>query len=642
MTGLRSQRSTINSVSRVLNITFRPDMHNLDLILTVTGGLAAALLMGYIAQRIGLSPMVGYLLAGIAVGPHTPGYVANQNFAEQLAEIGIILLMFGVGLHFHLKELLAVRRVAIPGAIGQSIVATILGALLARGFGWDWSAGLVFGLAISVASTVVLLRVLADHRDLHTMTGHIAVGWLVVEDLFTVLVLVLLPELLGSHEAGAAGILYALGAAVVKIAVLAVFTLAVGGRAIPWVLDRVVESKSRELFTLTILVIALGIAVGSAKLFGVSMPLGAFLAGMVVGRSDFSLRAASEALPMRDAFAVLFFVSVGMLFDPQFLLQAPLLVAATLAVIMLGKPLTAVVIVLWLGYPLRVALSVAVALAQIGEFSFILAALGNELKILTPAATSALVAAAIVSISLNPMLYGLIQRVEIWLSNSPRFKGWLPAAGGIAAGQSTAVHGGPSKVTPSRYRAVVVGYGPVGQIVCRLLRENQIDPTVIELNIETVRRLREQGIAAVYGDASHRDILDAAGVRQAAGFILSSAGTQSNEDTIRMAKELNPGIRVLVRAAFVREIPALQTAGAEAVFSGEGEVALAFTEEVLRELGATPEQIDRERERVRADLPGRPNLDPTAAPFILKGVPREQQDNDTLSTETESGGQVVT
>ena len=580
-------------------------MHNLDLILTITSGLAAALLMGFIAQKIGLSPMVGYLLAGVAVGPFTPGFNADQHLAEQLAEIGIILLMFGVGLHFHLKELLAVRRVAIPGAIGQSIVATVLGAVLARAFGWDWSAGLVFGLAISVASTVVLLRVLADYRDLHTVTGHIAVGWLVVEDLFTVLVLVLLPELFGPHQAGTMGILYALGAAVVKVAMLAAFTLAVGGRVIPWILDRVVETRSRELFTLTILVIALGIAVGSTKVFGVSMPLGAFLAGMVVGRSDFSLRAASEALPMRDAFAVLFFVSVGMGFNPHFLYESPWLVTATLAVVMLGKPLTAVVIVLWLKYPLRVALSVAVALAQIGEFSFILASLGDELKILKPAATSALVAAAIVSISLNPILYGMVQRVESWLLKSPQFKGWLPAPGTQIAGTSPDSHQGQPEANSARYRAVVVGYGPVGQIVCRLLQENQIDPTVIELNIDTVRRLREQGIAAVYGDASHRDILEAAGVRKAAGFILSSAGTHGNEDTIRMAKELNPSIRVLVRAAFVREIPALESAGAEAVFSGEGEVAIAFTEEVLRELGATPEQIDRERERVRAHLGGR-------------------------------------
>ncbi len=587
-------------------------MHNIDLILTLTGGLAAALTLGYIAQRIGLSPMVGYLVAGVAVGPHTPGYVANQAFAEQLAEIGIILLMFGVGLHFHIKELLSVRRVAIPGAIGQSIIATILGTLLARCFGWDWSAGLVFGLAISVASTVVLLRVLADHRDLHTLTGHIAVGWLVVEDLFTVLVLVLLPAIFGPHAAATgSGVAISLLLAAVKMGVLAVFTLVVGGKVIPWLLDHVVATRSRELFTLTILVIALGIAVGAAKLFGVSMALGAFLAGMVVGRSDFSFRAASEAMPMRDAFAVLFFVSVGMLFDPRHLIQAPLLVTTTLAVVMVGKPLAAIVIVLWLGYPLRVALGVAIALAQIGEFSFILANLGTELKILTPAATNTLVAVAIVSISVNPLLYGLIQFMENALSNSPRLKGWLPSVDAEAFAIQNAETIQQSDLTTSRHRAVIVGYGPVGRIVCRLLRENEIEPTVIEMNIETVRKLKEQGIAAIYGDATHRDILQAAGVAEAAGFILSSAQMQNSEDTIRLVRELNPEIRILARAAFVRELPALRQAGAEAIFSGEGEVALAFTEEVLRELGATPEQIDRERERVRGDLCGEPN--PTKA-----------------------------
>ena len=586
-------------------------MHNLDLILTLTGGLGAALLLGYVAQRIGMSPMVGYLVAGVALGPHTPGYVANREMAEQLAEIGIILLMFGVGLHFHLKELLAVRRVAIPGAIGQSIIATILGVVLARAFNWDWSAGLVFGMALSVASTVVLLRVLADHRDLHTLTGHIAVGWLVVEDLFTVLVLVLLPALFGPQDGGSLAVVLELVKAAVKIAVLAVFTLVVGGRVIPWALDKVVATRSRELFTLTILVIALGIAVGSTKLFGVSMALGAFLAGMVVGRSDFSLRAASEALPMRDAFAVLFFVSVGMLLNPMQLLESPLLITATLAVIMIGKPLTAVLIVLWLRYPLRVALTVAVALAQIGEFSFILAAVGSELKILKPEVTNTLVAAAIVSISVNPLLYGLVQRWEPRLSNSLRLRGWLPApvpvgpTEGSAATTPTNNPAGEPASAKWRHRAVVVGYGPVGRIVCRLLRENDIDPTVIELNLDTVRKLRDEGWSAVYGDASHRDTLTAAGVGQATGFILSSAGSSGGEETIRMVRELNPGIRILARAAFVREVSALRHAGAGAVFSGEEEVALAFTEEVLRELGATPEQIDRERDRVRGDLSGR-------------------------------------
>ena len=291
-------------------------MHDLDLIMTLAGGLAAALAFGYVTQRLGLSPIVGYLLAGIAVGPATPGFVADRAMAEQLAELGIILLMFGVGLQFHFEELLAVRRIAIPGAVVQSLAATVLGAVVIHWLGWGWTAGVVYGLAISVASTVVLVRVLSDNGDLHTPTGHIAVGWLVMEDLFTVVVLVLLPLVFGSQASSPGGVAVELLLALLKIAALVAFTFLVGGRVIPWLLGHVAATRSRELFTLTILVVALGIAVGSAMVFGVSMALGAFLAGMVVGRSDFSLRAASEALPMRDAFAVLFFVSVGMLFEP--------------------------------------------------------------------------------------------------------------------------------------------------------------------------------------------------------------------------------------------------------------------------------------------------------------------------------------
>src|SRR3989442_5760666 len=370
-------------------------MHHLDVILTLTGGLTAALALGYLTQRLGLSPLVGYLLGGIVVGPHTPGFVANQALAEQLAEIGVILLMFGVGLHFHLTELLAVRRVALPGAIAQSLVATVLGAVMARAFGWTLAAGIVFGLALSVASTVVLLRVLADHGDLHTPTGHIAVGWLVVEDLFTVLVLVLLPALFGGQHAGLGHVPRALGLAALKLLALIAFTMLVGGRLIPWLLERVVETRSRELFTLTVLVVALGIAVGSALTFGVSMALGAFLAGMIVGQSEFSLRAASEALPMRDAFAVLFFVSVGMLFDPGALMASPRLLLATLAIVMLGKPIVALVIVTLLGYGSKIAIGVAIALAQIGEFSLILANVGDQLNILSSGATNLIVAVSI-------------------------------------------------------------------------------------------------------------------------------------------------------------------------------------------------------------------------------------------------------
>ncbi len=587
-------------------------MHNLDLILTITGGLIAALLMGYGTHRAGLSPIVGYLLAGILVGPHTPGFVANQGLAEQLAEIGVILLMFGVGLHFHLDHLLSVRRVAVPGAVVQSIIATILAALVARLFGWDWNAGIVFGLAISVASTVVMVRVLTDQHDLHTPTGHIAVGWLVVEDLFTVVILVLLPAIFGgdaaeqAQQSGATRILMALGLTALKITALVAIVFIVGGRFIPWLLERVAATRSRELFTLTVLAVALGIAVGSAKVFGVSMALGAFLAGMVVGRSEFSLRAAAEALPMRDAFAVLFFVSVGMLFNPSHLIEAPGLVIATLAVVMIGKPLAALGVVLLLKYPLRVGLSVAIALAQIGEFSFILATVGKDLKILDDAATNTLIAASIVSITLNPLLYKLVRPMERWFMAQPRLARWLKPAAGATASSAGAEPARPAD--NERGRAIIVGFGPVGQTVARLLRDNQIVPTVIELNLDTVRRLRGDGVLAVYGDAGNRDTLHEAGVATADSLILSAAGMQGSEEVIRQARQMNPNIHVLARSTFVRDLPALRSVGAEVALSDEGEIALAFTTAILERSGSSPRQIDRERERVHAEVLGQPRM----------------------------------
>src|SRR5262245_4300649 len=377
-------------------------MHGYGLLLTLTAGLGGALVLGYLTQRLGLSPIVGYLLAGTLVGPHTPGFVADTTLAGELAEVGVILLMFGVGLQFHVEELLAVRWVAVPGAVAQSTVATVLGAMLARALGWDWSAGLIFGMALAVASTVVLVRVLADNNDLHTQAGHIAVGWLVVEDLFTVIALVLLPALFGpatSHTS----LLAALGFTALKVTALVAFTALVGARVIPRVLDYVADTRSRELFTLTLLVIALGIAVGSSLIFSVSMALGAFLAGMVVGRSDYSLRAASEALPMRDAFAVLFFVSVGMLLDPGSLMESPMLAIGALAIVLVAKPAVALLWVWMMRYPLKAALTSGIALGQIGEFSFILASMGRELGALPAEATNVLVAASITSIVVNPV-----------------------------------------------------------------------------------------------------------------------------------------------------------------------------------------------------------------------------------------------
>jgi CPA2 family monovalent cation:H+ antiporter-2 len=573
-------------------------MHEFDLILTLTCGLTAALVLGYITHRLSLSPIVGYLLAGIVVGPATPGFVANKHLADQMAEIGVILLMFGVGLHFDLKDLLSVRRVAVPGALGQSLVATLLGSLVGWSFGWSWSAGLVFGISISVASTVVMLRVLADNNDLHTATGRIAVGWLVVEDLFAVLALVLLPVVLPDQAAGVGYVAVALMWSLVKIALLIAFVFYVGGQVIPWFLALTARSRSRELFTLAVLVVALGIAAGATRLFGVSPALGAFLAGMVVGQSEFSSRAASEALPMRDAFAVLFFVSVGMLFDPAALIQSPQLIVATLAIIMLGNSLAALAIVALLRYPLRVALSLAIAVGQVGEFSFMLASQARSMSILPEAAESAIVAAALISISLNPALYRVVDFLERRVKRSPRLSAWLARPKKAFATPELHADG------TAQDQAVVVGYGPVGRTLVRMLQENDIEPTVIELNLDTVQRLREDGIRAVYGDCTHSETLAAAGAERAVAFVLTSVGMEGSEEAIRLAREINPRVRVLARAGYLRELPALRKAGADVVFSGEGEVALTMTEFLLRQLGASEEQIDRQRARIRDELFG--------------------------------------
>jgi monovalent cation:H+ antiporter-2, CPA2 family len=559
-------------------------MHTYELILTLTGGLVGALVLGYVTHRLKLSPIVGYLLAGLVIGPHTPGFVANHALAEQLAEVGVILLMFGVGLQFHVEELLAVRRVAVPGAIVQSAVATALGIAVGAASGWPLAAGVVFGVALSVASTVVLVRMLSDNGQLHTPTGHIAVGWLVVEDVFTVLVLVVMPALLGQGRVHSpAG---SVAAALLKVVLLVAIAAWAGGRAIPWVLTRVARTQSRELFTLAVLAIALGIAVASAELFGVSMALGAFVAGLIVGRSDFSLRAAADALPMRDAFAVLFFVSVGMLLNPAEMIARPGLMAAALAIVVVGKPAAAFLIVKAFRQPTRVALSVAAALGQVGEFSFIVATLASQLGVMSEAARNAIVGAAILSITLNPFLFRTIPAIERWL----RPTGEPPPTDA------------PEASVEGESRAVVVGYGPVGRTVVRLLRENEVGCTVVELNIDTVRTLRDAGLKAVHGDATHEDVLRAAGVADAQTLVISIAGLPGVEETVRFARQLNPRLQVLARVESLRAASALRAAGADEVFSGEGEVALAFTSVILERLGATPEQVDRERSRVHSEL----------------------------------------
>jgi CPA2 family monovalent cation:H+ antiporter-2 len=453
-------------------------------------------------------------------------------------------------------------------------------------------------MALSVASTVVLVRVLSDNNELHTQAGHIAVGWLVVEDLFTVVALVMLPALFGTTVTSTP-LWLAVGLTVVKVTALVAFAAIVGTRVIPRLLDYVADTRSRELFTLTVLVIALGIAVGSSLLFNVSMALGAFLAGMVVGRSDYSLRAASEALPMRDAFAVLFFVSVGMLLDPGALIASPGLVAGALAIVLLGKPMVALILVWAMKYPFRAALMVAISLAQIGEFSFILAAIGRELGVLTTTATNAIVATSIASIVLNPVAYRTIHPLERWLRARPRLWALLNRESPIPSDlQAPRLQ----RAVDPDHRAVIIGFGPTGRAVVRLLRDNGIEPTVIELNMEAVRALREDGIDAIYGDATRPETLEAAGVARAASLILGSAGMANSTEVIRAARGLNPHVRVLARASYLRDVPALKEAGANSVYSGEAEVALAFIEDILDRIGATPEQIDRERARAHAEL----------------------------------------
>jgi CPA2 family monovalent cation:H+ antiporter-2 len=569
-------------------------MHGTDLILTLAGGLSAALVLGYLTQRLGLSPLVGYLLAGVLVGPHTPGFVADAQVAEQLAEVGVILLMFGVGLQFHLEELLAVRHVAVPGAIAGMGAGTLLGAAVGRAFGWPLPSAVVFGLTLSVASTVVLIRVLSDARQLHTRSGHIAIGWLVVEDVLTVIVLVLLPTLVGDGLS-TNGLVSAISLTLAKLVLLVVLAALVGKHLVPRLLDRVEATRSRELFTLTVLVLALGIAAGSAVLFGASMALGAFIAGMAVGRSEYSLRAATDALPMRDAFAVLFFVSVGMLLDPSRVIEQPWLFAAALAVVVLGKPLVAALVLAMMRNPVHIVLTVPSALAQIGEFSFILAALGRDLGVLPAVATNVIVAVSIVSIVVNPVVARLIAPAEQMIVRL------LPAF--ARRTEADLVDAGAASSLEPQGRAIVVGYGPTGRTVTRLLLENGIAPTVVDLNMDTIRSLREQGVSAVYGDARHSETLVASGLRHAGTLIVSGADTGS-PDVIRRARELNRDVHIFVRGSYLRDVPPLRSAGAEQVFSGEGEVALAMTEAVLRRLGATPDQIDRERARVRAELFG--------------------------------------
>jgi CPA2 family monovalent cation:H+ antiporter-2 len=509
-----------------------------------------------------------------------------------------------VGLHFHLKDLLAVRAIAVPGALGQSAAATLACMGIATLAGLSWQSGLVLGIAVSVASTVVLLRALSDQGSLETPEGHVAVGWLVVEDIITVLVLVLLPPLAASGGSDA-GIGKTLGIAVLKLALLSAIILLAGARFIPWLLLRVTRLRSRELFTLAVLVMAICIATAAYAGFGASMALGAFLAGMVVGQSKVSDQAAADVLPMRDAFAVLFFVAVGMLFDYRALLESPGLVLGVLAVILVVKPVIALAIVLVCGHSLRTGLTVAGGLAQIGEFSFIVGEMSKSLDLLPDSAHNVLVAGAIISISLNPVLFKGILALE------PRLQGWPWLAALVRRGQEkrgAEANQAAAKLMgdPKAVRAIVVGHGPVGQTLTRLLREFQIDPTIVERNIDTVLELQAAGRPAIYGDAAREDILRAAGLPAAAYLFVTVPHAEISRQIIHAAHELNPNVRILARAAYLNDRDTLHQAGAMVIRYDEAESAAALAEALLQEINVPGQQIDTMVARVRNELaPGR-------------------------------------
>ena len=579
--------------------------HETPLINTVAIAFAMAWVCGLVTHRLGLSPIVGYLVAGILIGPHTPGLVADAAIASQLAEFGVVLLMFGVGLHFHVKDLLAVQRIAVPGALIQSAAATLLGMATASAFGWPAPAGVVLGLSLSVASTVVLMRVLEDRDLVDSVHGHVAIGWLIVEDILTVVVLVLIPALGQATSGGglsAGALLGALGLALLKLVALAVIVLAAGSRLIPKLLERVAQFRSRELFTLTVLTIALAVAAGAYQFFGASMALGAFLAGMVVGQSAVSHQAAAEALPLRDAFAVLFFVSVGMLFDPGFLLREPLLVLATLVIVFIGKPLAALGVVAALGYSARTALTVALGLAQVGEFSFILAELGRHHGLLSNDGVSLVVACALVSITVNPLLFRSFDDIERWLRR--RRPLWRLLNGRADRTRNSINAASAAAVTAAPGQVVIVGYGPVGRTVDRLVRDAGLETVVIDMNLDTVAELARDGRRALFGDASRTELLRQSGLGQATHLVVTLPHSLNRGPLIAAARELNPGLRILVRARYLRERRELEQAGASAACFEEVEAAVALARVLLREAGKDEVAIELETRAIRGELAG--------------------------------------
>jgi monovalent cation:H+ antiporter-2, CPA2 family len=567
------------------------DHHDLSLITTIASGFGLALIFGFLAERMKLPALVGYLLAGILIGPSTPGFVADTHMASQLSEIGVMLLMFGVGLHFSFGDLLSVRKIALPGAVVQMGLATLLGIGLGMAvWGWPFGQALVFGLCLSCASTVVLLKALEARDITDSMNGRIAIGWLVVEDLVTVLVLVLLPPLAGmlggnSHGAEASSpgeLALTVGRTLLGVGAFIALMLLAGRKVLPWILWQVSKTGSRELFTLAVIAAAISIAWGASELFNVSFALGAFFAGMVMRESKFAHRAAEESLPLRDAFSVLFFVSVGMLFDPMVLVEAPGAVLAVVAIIILGKGLAAAVLVLGFRYPLKTALTVSAGLAQIGEFSFIMGGLGVSLGLLPQEGMNLIVGGALISIAVNPFLFNAIEPARGWLGRVAFFRKLESREEPLAE---------LPQVTDERYlsgQVVLVGYGRVGRLVAQALDARSIPCVVVDENRERVEDLRAEGKPAVYGDASQVEVLIQAHILNAAMLVVATPDLLNVRQMVEAARSVNPGVEIVLRTHSEGEEEFLRKEKLGTIFYGEGELAKGMTAFILERFHAKP------------------------------------------------------
>lgn len=614
-----------------------PIQHSTPLIETLVGALVVAFVFGLAAGRLRLPPLVGYLVAGIVLGPFTPGFVADRDLAGELAEIGVILLMFGVGLHFSVRDLLAVRAVAVPGAVAQMLTTVILGVLLADLWGWPLLPGVILGLALSVASTVVLLRVLEERRALDTPDGRIAVGWLIVQDLAMVLALVLLPPLAaagtGGPAAGLDGLAADLAVTVAKVVLFAVLVVVGGRRCLPWLLAFVARTGSRELFTLAVLATALGIAYASAELFGVSLALGAFFAGVVLSESDLSHQAAADSLPLRDAFAVLFFVSVGMLFDPRILMSEPLRVLAVLTVVVLAKSLAALAVALASGLPPATALRVAAGLAQIGEFSFILAGLGVTLGVLPPEGLDLILAAALLSITPNALLYDAAGRLGRRLEDRPAIT--APALAFVARLRRAAPSPEPDRQPrpgdpDHRDHAVLVGHGRVGGTIARVLRELDLPFVVVERDRRRAEALRARGLAVVWGDAAAAGVLEAARVADARILLVAVPDAFQAPRIVARAREANPQLDAVVRAHSDAELDYLERHGVSPAILGERELALGMLDYALRRLGLREAEARLLLQAYRApgDAARPPDADDPSPSHVPELRPHRGEDDD--------------